>query len=131
MGDVRGIDILASEVSDAYSFPWAVASRWFSKIHPQIRLRMCVRDLAITALPIAGLTLAIHPEVTKGGCWFPIVGSVIRSNGGLCVFATFYEEEMQTVLNMVDMYAVEDTEVEVLENPYYMTATKENPDMRY
>jgi len=50
------------------------------------------------------------------------------------MFATFYEAEMQTVCNMVNMYKSDGTTVEVVENPYYNNKsldTSEQPSMRY
>lgn len=130
---VTGTGILASDIDDSWSFYWAVAQRWFGKMHPQIRLRYEVCDLSVDALPEAGLCLAFHPEVTKGGCWFQIIGSLVRSaRRGLLVFTTFYEQEMQTVVNMVNMYKDDDTTVETVENPFYKkNQSLEDYDMRY
>jgi len=119
---------LATEVSDSYLYDWAIAEKWFQGTHPQIQLQANVKDLAEDPLPEAGLTVGIHPEVTCGGCWFQIIGSTLRSGaGGLCVFATFYDYELQTLLNMVDMYKGDGSTVEVLENPYYQTSERPAP----
>lgn len=117
---VKGIRVLGTEFLDRYYYDWAVAQKWYREHQPQLQLHLCVRDLAENPLPHAALTIGLHPEVTKGGCWFAIVGSVVRSTrGGLCLFATFFEDEVQTVLNMIDMYKSEGTTVEVVANPYY------------
>eukprot|EP00929_Paragymnodinium_shiwhaense_P037531 TRINITY_DN19988_c0_g1_i1.p1 TRINITY_DN19988_c0_g1~~TRINITY_DN19988_c0_g1_i1.p1 ORF type:complete len:373 (-),score=69.17 TRINITY_DN19988_c0_g1_i1:139-1257(-) len=126
-------NVLATDICDWHSFQWAVASRWYSQVHPSMKLTTCVKDLATDSLPEAGLYISIHPEVTKGGPWFAIVGSIVQACRGLCVFATFYEAEMKTLVNMVNMYKTDSTKVEVVENPYYDgkdTATTE-PLMRY
>jgi len=49
------------------------------------------------------------------------------------VFATFYECEVQTLLNMVNMYRSESSTVEVIENPFYKVGEEvpANPPMRY
>lgn len=118
---VKGGRIVATELSDEYSIDWAMAHRWFKAFQPSIQLEVYTMDLAQDPLPTADVTIAIHPEVTKGGAWFPIISSVIRSGsgGGLCLFACFYMAEAETVVNMVHMYADNDTYVEVIENPFY------------
>lgn len=120
MPGVEDIEVLATELFDHYAFPWAALQRWSRHAHPRIKLRTRLQDLAADPLPDAGLTLAMHPEATKGGAWFPIIGSIINSTrAGVCVFAMFYDHELQTVLNMVDMYSAEGSNVDVAENPYY------------
>jgi len=119
-----GVDVLATEIFDRYSFSWATAQRWLAAIHPQISLRTATLDLALDSLPTAGLFIAIHPEVTRGGCWFQIMGSIIKSCNGLCVIACFWETEKDTVLNMIEMYKKEGSTVQVHENPYYDTHEK-------
>lgn len=129
---ISGAAMLATEIVGTYSFPWAVAQKLYAKVHPNIKLDFCVRDLSVDPLPAAGLVIARHPEVTKGGFWFQIMGSLIQCCRGLCVFATFYEAEMQTVLNMVDMYKREGTTVDVVENPHYDSHKEaEATEMRY
>merc|ERR1711933_129407 len=117
---IRKAIIFGTEALDTYYYDWGLAQKWCSKVHPQIELNICVRDLSEDPLPMAGLTIGIHPEVTKGGYWFPIIGSLVKSTiGGLCLFATFYEDEMQTIINMINMYKSENSKVEVINNPYY------------
>eukprot|EP00929_Paragymnodinium_shiwhaense_P076415 TRINITY_DN39296_c0_g1_i1.p1 TRINITY_DN39296_c0_g1~~TRINITY_DN39296_c0_g1_i1.p1 ORF type:complete len:825 (+),score=133.32 TRINITY_DN39296_c0_g1_i1:96-2570(+) len=130
---VESVDILATELSDAYLYEWALAERWFESTHTKIKLKTRTQDLAEEALPNAGLTLAFHPEVTWGGGWFQIIGSILRSAAdGLCLFATFYEFEMKTLLNMVNIYRKDDAYVEVLENPFYFSEEKPSPPpLRY
>mmetsp|Transcript_14866 Transcript_14866/g.42653 ORF Transcript_14866/g.42653 Transcript_14866/m.42653 type:complete len:376 (-) Transcript_14866:119-1246(-) len=112
--------IICTESSDGYYFDWAIAQKWFKRFHPDIELHLLVRDLVEHPLPRAGLTIALHPEVTRGGNWFPIMGSVVEgAHDGLCMFATFYEDEMRTVLNMVDMYKSEKMTARAADNPYY------------
>jgi len=128
-----GVQVLATEICSDYYYDWAIAERWYREYHPNITLKTFVTDLAEDPLPGAGLTIAIHPEVTKGGRWFQIIGSLIRSSKpGVCLLATFYEVEMQTVVNMVRMNMVEGAEIEVVENPYYSDqADLQHPPMRY
>jgi len=130
---VNEVHLLGTEVSEDNLDMWAVAEKWFSQMQPRIKLEMLVRDLAEEALPQANFMLGIHPEVTWGGCWYQIIGSMLRSTrNGLCVFATFYECEMKTLLNMIDIYKVEGTSVEVVENPVYVgQIVPEHPPMRY
>mmetsp|Transcript_101298 Transcript_101298/g.315717 ORF Transcript_101298/g.315717 Transcript_101298/m.315717 type:complete len:377 (+) Transcript_101298:22-1152(+) len=117
---VRGARLLGVESLDSYYQEWAIAQQWFRRHHPGIEVHLLVRDLTEHPLPEAGLTIALHPEVTRGGGWFPIMGSVIRSaRRGLCVIATFYEDEMRTALNMVDMYRTDGRTAKVVQNPYY------------
>lgn len=122
---VTGARIFCTEVVDKYSYDWARATRWYAKVRPGIRLETCVQDLTQDPLPHAGLTIGVHPEVTKGGYWFQIIGSILRSGAkGLCAFATFFEAEMKTLLNMVEIYRGEVVSVEVIENPHYEIHTK-------
>eukprot|EP00931_Biecheleriopsis_adriatica_P107244 TRINITY_DN81595_c0_g1_i1.p1 TRINITY_DN81595_c0_g1~~TRINITY_DN81595_c0_g1_i1.p1 ORF type:complete len:377 (+),score=81.76 TRINITY_DN81595_c0_g1_i1:36-1166(+) len=120
---LQGLDsaeIFGLELSETCALNWAIAQQWFENTHPNIALEIRCGDLAEEVLPPADLTIGIHPEVTKGGCWFRIIGSIVRSSvGGICVFATFYEVEMKTLVNMIDMHKVEGTTVEVMENPFY------------
>lgn len=120
MPGVRSVRLIGTDCLDVYNFEWAVASRWFETFWPQIRLQLCVRDLAEDPLPEAAFVIGVHPEVTKGGPWFPIIGSVLRSaNRGLCLFATFFEDEVKTLQNMIEMYCGTDTKATVVQNPYY------------
>jgi len=125
--------VLATDLSGKHSLHWHIAERWCSLVHTDVRMFTCPMDLAHDPLPQAGLCIAVHPEVTKGGCWFQIIGSIIRSScRGLCVIVTFFQHEMLTVLNMIDMYKSEGTVVKVEENPYYEDhELPESPDMRY
>jgi len=120
---VKGIRIFATDSQDKYHYDWAVAKRWFAEFHPQIEVQLSVRDLHIDPLPRAALTVATHPEVTRGGTWFPIIGSIVRAaEKGICLFGTFFEDEATTLTNMVNMYKVNDqTSCEVTENQYFMT----------
>lgn len=133
---VRSVRLVGTDCLDVYSYEWAVASRWFETFQPRIRLQLCVRDLAEDPLPEAALVIGVHPEVTKGGPWFPIIGSVLRSaSRGLCMFAMFFEDEVKTLQNMVEMYGGTDVRVTVVQNPYYEVHgeldTGMNPRMRY
>jgi len=129
---VNGVRIYAMEINERY-YDWAIAQCWLEKYHPKITLVACVADLAEDPLPDAGFSLGIHPEVTKGGYWFGIIGSILRSSSkGLCVFSTFYEVEMKTLVNMIDMFKDDDTSVKVIENPYYEANERpRHPAMRY
>ena len=112
--------IYATDFLDSYILDWAIAERWCERVHPNIRLRTRVGDLAQEQLPPADLVIALHPEVSTGGFWFRIIGSVVQScAGGVCVFGTFYEMEMNTLCNMIDMYKSESAVVEVFDNPHY------------
>eukprot|EP00812_Abedinium_dasypus_P008593 NODE_2345_length_952_cov_561.925307.p1 GENE.NODE_2345_length_952_cov_561.925307~~NODE_2345_length_952_cov_561.925307.p1 ORF type:complete len:202 (+),score=69.90 NODE_2345_length_952_cov_561.925307:205-810(+) len=129
-----GADVLATDILDTYALRWAFAERWgVGDEHPQIRVRMCVKDLALDPFPEVGLCIAMHPEVTKGGIWYQIIGSLVKSTRrGLCAIATFFEYEMKTVCNMVEMYPSEGTVFEVIDNPFYDShEVREAPELRY
>eukprot|EP00927_Polykrikos_kofoidii_P080369 TRINITY_DN77234_c0_g1_i1.p1 TRINITY_DN77234_c0_g1~~TRINITY_DN77234_c0_g1_i1.p1 ORF type:complete len:390 (-),score=52.44 TRINITY_DN77234_c0_g1_i1:147-1316(-) len=132
----RGARVVATESSDEYYYEWALAAKWFGEVRPEVSIQCCVRDLAEDPLHEAGLTIVLHPEVTHGGCWFAIVGSILRgARRGLCVFATFFEDEKDTLLNMIEMYREEGSTVHVLQNPYYdshpLPESPASPRMRY
>ena len=119
---LREASIYATDFLDSWVIDWAVAERWCERVHPNIRLRTRVGDLAQEQLPAADLVIALHPEVSTGGYWFRIIGSVVQScAGGVFVFGTFYEMEMKTLCNMIDMYKSESAVVEVFDNPHYAT----------
>ncbi|CAK0802828.1 unnamed protein product [Prorocentrum cordatum] len=129
----RRVRLLGVEASAEYYQEWALAEKWMREAHPRVELSLRVGDLSEEALPAAALTIGLHPEVTKGGPWFAIVGSAVRSTRGLLMFATFYEDEMETVVNMANMYKSESSFVEAIENPYYhgMAELPPSPRMRY
>jgi hypothetical protein len=134
MPGVSGARIVAADVNNDFILDWAMASRWFSKLQTKIELDCHAMDFLQDSLPKADITIALHPEVTKGGEWFPIVGSIIqsRSSGGVAVFATFYRVEAETVVNMVHMYKDDGTAVEIIENPWYASnEAPPYPPMRY
>ena len=117
---LRGARILGCDSLDCYYYEWAVAKRWFAEFHPQIEVQLQVRDLQHDPLPQAGLTIALHPEVTWGGPWFPIMGSVFRAaQSGVCLIASFFEDEVKTLKNMVDIYGDPTVECEEVSNPFY------------
>lgn len=117
---VKGAKIFAADNSDRYYYDWAVARRWFAEFQPHIEVHLCVRDLQYDPLPKAALTIALHPEVTKGGSWFPIMGSLMKaSEGGVCLVASFFHDEVTTVLNMVDMYDSSSRQRQVSENSFW------------
>jgi len=118
----KRVSVWASDLCDRYLYDWAIAEKWVHHTHPQCDMKIKVQDLAEEGLPEAGLTVAIHPEVTWGGVWFQIIGSILRSShNGLCVFAVFYDFELKTLLNMIDMYKPSGCVVEAISNPYYET----------
>lgn len=122
---VKGARIFCTEVCDRYALEWATVTKWYAQAHPTIHVDLCVKDLAQDPLPDAGLTIGVHPEVTKGGYWFQIIGSILQSSAsGLCVFATFFEVEMKTLVNMVKMYRGEVASIEVFDNPHYEANAK-------
>ncbi|CAL1170208.1 unnamed protein product [Cladocopium goreaui] len=114
MPGVQEFSIFGMELFDDYVRDWALAQRWLWRQH-QISCCIEAGDLAQDPTPKAQWVIGIHPEVTKGG----IIGSLLHSCRGLCCFATFYEEEKDTLLNMIDMYKVECASVDAFENPFY------------
>eukprot|EP00928_Gymnodinium_smaydae_P048006 TRINITY_DN32055_c0_g1_i1.p1 TRINITY_DN32055_c0_g1~~TRINITY_DN32055_c0_g1_i1.p1 ORF type:complete len:408 (+),score=83.48 TRINITY_DN32055_c0_g1_i1:35-1225(+) len=133
----KQVKIFATELSDRYYRDWAAASTWYKKNMPRISLQAKVADLAEDMPPRnIGLCIGVHPEVTKGGCWFAIVGALLQGmvEGGVCVFVTFYEVEMITVVNMIQMFGTDKQirQVDVVNNPYYDShPCPEHPPMRY
>jgi len=126
---MHGAHIFGTDYLDYY-YDWGIAQKWLRRVCPSVDLQVRVSDLCEDTLPEVGLLIGLHPEVTKGGCWFPIMASAIRSvRSGLSMFATFYEEERDTLLNMIDMYKYDGSKVEVMENPYYIgRSVDEMPD---
>ncbi|CAJ1354611.1 unnamed protein product, partial [Effrenium voratum] len=123
------VSVFGMELYDDYLVDWAKAQRWLKKVRG---IRCCIEagDLAQDPLPSADLAIGIHPEVTKGGPWFRIIGSLLRCCK-LCVFATFYKEEKETLVNMINMYQANGS-VEVFENPFYETRElPSHPAMRF
>lgn len=117
---IKGVRIFAADSSDSYYYEWAVAKRWFAEFHPEIEVHLQVQDLQMDPLPKAGLTIALHPEVTRGGSWFQIMGSVIKaSQGGVCLFAVFFQDEVSTLMNMMDMYDETCREKQLVENIHW------------
>ena len=126
---IKGARIFGCDTSDAYYYDWAVARRWFAEFHPMIEVHLQVRDLQYDPLPKADLTIALHPEVTKGGSWFPIMGSVIKaSQSGICLVAAFFEDEAKTLINMVDMYGQDQSKL-LVENTYWKEPTNNDSDV--
>eukprot|EP00930_Biecheleria_cincta_P070538 TRINITY_DN58178_c0_g1_i1.p1 TRINITY_DN58178_c0_g1~~TRINITY_DN58178_c0_g1_i1.p1 ORF type:complete len:372 (-),score=54.78 TRINITY_DN58178_c0_g1_i1:519-1517(-) len=132
-----GVDqasVFGVELFDSYWMQWALAQRWFEMTHPNITVQLEAGDLAEDPFPCADLVIGVHPEVTKGGCWFRIIASILHSCAqGMCVFTTFYEVEMKTLLNMINMNA-SGAIVETFENPFYADAADPvpaHPPMRY
>ncbi|CAK9008589.1 unnamed protein product [Durusdinium trenchii] len=123
---IKGARIFGCDMSDRYYYDWAVARRWFAEFHPMIEVHLQVRDLHLDPLPKAGLTIALHPEVTKGGSWFPIMGSVIKaSQNGICLIASFFQDEAKTLMNMVDMYDEGRAKL-LVENTYWKESAESN-----
>jgi len=127
------VDILGADSCMEFACDLAISERCFQYRFQKSRLVTRLMDLSQDALPDAGLVMGIHPEVTKGGAWFQIVASALNcGRAGLTVFATFYECEMQTILNMVEMFTGDKERAEVIENPYYKEHDlPEPPPMRY
>ena len=125
MPGIKGVRVFAADSSDAYYYEWAVAKRWFAEFHPEIEVHLQVQDLQMDPLPRAGLTIALHPEVTRGGSWFQIMGSVIKaSQGGVCLFAAFFQDEVATLMNMMDMYDETSREKQLVENAHWKSPVK-------
>jgi len=102
---------------------WATFTEWAKRTQdPRVRLEFSQVDLVSSRLQPAGLTLAVHPGPDLSpralGPWRYILENVIRScaPGGLCIFASFYEHEVQGVQMVCEALGVP---VEVRVNPYY------------
>jgi len=117
-GGASGISAFGCDV-EPQPFWWPAWEAWAAHaLGPEVRLELRQRDLAMEPLPPAGLILAVHPEVTKGGPWQSILSNVLQSRvaGGQCVFATFYSMEAQETVKLCQGLGAR---CEVRENPYY------------
>merc|ERR1712151_1003346 len=91
---------------------------------PRVHLEFLQKDLVTSALPPAGLILAVHPGPDLSprnlGPWRYILENVLNSyaRGGRCIFASFYEHEVQGIQMICEAL---DASVEMRMNPYYQT----------
>merc|ERR1712196_519150 len=81
-------------------------------------------NLVMEAMQPAGLVLAVRPgpdlSPGKTNAWQQIIPNVLRSctEGGLCVFASFYEHEVQAIEQICLGHG---RRVDIRENPFYLT----------
>lgn len=117
-GGAAGISAFGCDVQ-SQPFWWPAWEEWTAhSLGPQVRLELRQSDLAQEQPPPAGLILAVHPEVTKGGPWHSILRNVLQSRapGAQCVFATFYASEAQETLKVCRALGAEG---EIRENPHH------------
>merc|ERR1712039_585411 len=89
-----------------------------NQTYPLIQLELQQSDLAVDALPEAGLTLGMHPGPLHRGPWRRIVSNVVKSvaRSGVCIFAHFFKREAKVVAN----WSVENgLDTQIYCNPYY------------
>lgn len=113
----KSVAISAADVQDQAD-TWSVLMRGVRQSCPNMSLHIRCADLAKESMPPAALILGIHPEAANEGPWQQIITNIVRGivPGGLCVFATFFEFESETV---VQMCANVGAKAEVFANPYY------------
>merc|ERR1711957_573106 len=100
---------------------------------PRVQLEFEQRDLAGPRLPPAGLILGVHPGPnlapdlvipghvkSQGNPWRQILENVLgsRAVGGRCIFASFYEHEVEGIRTVRQANGAQ---VKVCENSYYQT----------
>jgi len=127
---VRGVHVLGTELKTDETHLWDLKERWVAETFPGMQLTLKQTDLVVDALPEAGLTIGIHPEVTRGAPWDKIIANLLRSTrGGVVLLAHFFQEEAQAA---VDMCAAEGVECQVFENQYYSgRSLPDSPWMRF
>jgi hypothetical protein len=118
-GPAKRAHVYVTDITD-HSDPmasWPMIAKWASKAYPMVPISFKASDLSKEKLPQAGLVLAMHPEVTKGGIWHDIVANVLRAaQGGLCVFGHFFEQEMQCVFAECEKLGIK---AQAFENSFY------------
>jgi len=84
----------------------------------RIKVQLRQQDLAMELLPAAGLIIACHPEVTRGGPWPAILRNVLQSRkpGAACVFTTFYLQEAEATAQVCRLQGLA---CDIRENPFY------------
>merc|ERR1711879_363017 len=95
-----------------------------------MKLQIKQADLANEPLPQGGITIGIHPEVTRGTPWDLIIANLLRSTpGGVVVLGHFFIEEAKAAIQMISDQGVE---CQVFENQYYRGRyMPPSPWMRY
>merc|ERR1711879_1040011 len=82
-----------------------------------MKLQIKQADLANEPLPQGGITIGIHPEVTRGTPWDLIIANLLRSTpGGVVVLGHFFIEEAKAAIQMISDQGVD---CQVFENTYY------------
>ena len=95
---MANISILASDVQDWAELGgyWRQKEKYVRRWYSGMELRFCQLDLQSIRHPPSSLTFAFHPECTvHRDVWRRILHNVISATTGLCVVATFNEEEMK------------------------------------
>lgn len=95
------ISIFGTDVRDGDSQCgyWRQKERYVARKYGQrLQLQFRTADLSREAHPHCALTLGMHPECTSPrSLWRQILANIIQGTRGVCVIATFKEEEMQVV----------------------------------
>lgn len=113
------VSLLASDVEDwdQRGGYWRQKERYATRKCPQMLVRFGQLDLARVQHPSSALTLGIHPECTMSReMWRTILSNIIDSTTGICLIATFKEEEMQVVRTLCQELR---QDFEVHRNPYW------------
>merc|ERR1712048_1544254 len=114
---VRGVHMLGTELKTDPTYLWDKKELWVAETFPGMQLRIKQADLVTDTLPQVGLTIGIHPEVTRGAPWDAIIANLLRSTpGGVVVLAHFFIEEAKAAVQMI---ADQGLECQVFENQYY------------
>eukprot|EP00913_Durusdinium_trenchii_P020506 g19264.t1 len=99
---VGKISVFGMELFDDYIRDWALAERYLWRKHG-IECRVEQGDLAEEPIPTAQWVIGIHPEVTKGGPWFRIIGSLLRSCTGSKLFFDFRSTSLKLLIMVTCM----------------------------
>jgi len=128
---VSGISVLGTDVTVFRGGKWPQKEKYASKKYPGLQLRLRQSDLSREPLPDCALTIAVHPEATRDKLWGDILANIVRSTvqGGVIVIATYFEIEMEAVINFCKPMGIC---FNVYENPYYKThPVDKSPSMRF
>ncbi|CAK9110007.1 Uncharacterized protein SCF082_LOCUS51101 [Durusdinium trenchii] len=121
--NVKQIAIMGSDL-----FDWNLKGGYWrqKELHvrrqlPGMDLKFCQLDLSAVQHPPASLVFAIHPECTvQRELWKKILSNVISATVGLCVVATFSEDEAKVVASIGQALQ---RRCQVHQNPYYEGAS--------
>merc|ERR1712146_764726 len=106
--DITGASVFGCDSAFMPGFKWEQKQKYFQRNCPRVRLQIRQMDLAKELMPPCTLTLGVHPEVASGtGPWHEIIAGGLKSTpNGLCVFAHFFESEVQAMMQILQPMGV-------------------------